>query len=60
VRPWIAGGGRALLGVLLAVTKADEAEPGALERLARAFPELELVPVSVLDDESLGGLREAI
>jgi hypothetical protein len=56
------GGRAALLGVLLAVTKADEAEPGALERLARAFPEpeLELVPVSVLDDESLGGLREAI
>jgi uncharacterized protein len=60
VRPWIAGGGRALLGVLLAVTKADEAEPGALERLARAFPELELVPVSVLDDESLDALREAV
>ena len=48
------------LPALLAATKADEAGAGALERLAGAFPELEIVPVSVLDDESLGMLREAV
>jgi len=45
---------------LVAATKSDEAEPAALELMARAFPELEVVPVSVLDDESLERLREAI
>jgi uncharacterized protein len=48
------------LPAVLAATKADEAEAEALERLARAFPELEVVPVSVLDDETLDRLREAI
>jgi small GTP-binding protein len=48
------------LPALLAATKVDEAEPGSVERIAHAFPEVELVPVSVLDDESLGRLREAI
>jgi small GTP-binding protein len=45
---------------ILAATKADEAEPGALERLAAALPELELVPVSVLDETSLDAFREAV
>jgi hypothetical protein len=45
---------------LLAVTKMDEAPLGALERLARAFPDLELLPVSVLDDASLESLRNAL
>ena len=44
----------------LAVTKADEAEPGAVDRVARSFPELDVVPVSVLDDESLTGFRAAL
>jgi small GTP-binding protein len=44
----------------LAATKADEAEPAAIERLRSAFPELELVTVSVLDDESLDGLRDLL
>jgi small GTP-binding protein len=48
------------LPALLAATKADEAEAAELERLAEAFPQLELVPVSVLDDESLDALREAV
>jgi uncharacterized protein len=42
---------------LLAATKADEAGP---EALARAFPELDVLGVSVLDDESLETFREAI
>ena len=44
---------------LLAVTKLDEAEDGALERVAAAA-DLPVVGVSVLDDASLDGLREAI
>jgi small GTP-binding protein len=44
---------------LLAVTKVDEAGEGALERVAAAA-DLPVVGVSVLDDESLDGLREAI
>jgi uncharacterized protein len=48
------------LPALLAVTKTDDAEPGAVERLAAVFPELDIVPVSVLDDESLDRLRDAI
>jgi small GTP-binding protein len=42
---------------LLAATKADEADAVAL---AQAYPELEAVPVSVLDDESLDAFREAV
>lgn len=45
---------------LLAATKADEAPNGFLQRLAAAFPELELVPVSVLDDTSLDSFRDAL
>ena len=37
----------------LAATRADEADAGAVERLADAFPELEVVAVSVLDEASL-------
>jgi hypothetical protein len=48
------------LPALLAATKSDEADEGALARLANAFPELEVVPVSVLDDESLDRFREAV
>ena len=45
---------------ILAVTKTDEAERGAVERVSAAFPDLEVVPVSVLDDDSLRVLRDAI
>jgi small GTP-binding protein len=48
------------LPALLAATKSDDAGPGSAERVARAFPELEVVAVSVLDDEGLDQLREAI
>jgi uncharacterized protein len=43
--------------MLLAATKADDADPAPL---AASFPELELVPVSVLDDASLDAFREAV
>ena len=45
---------------VLAVTKVDEAAPGAAEELARAFPGLPVVAVSVLDDDSLEAFREAV
>ena len=48
------------LPALLAATKIDEVEPAAVERLAQAFPELEVAPVSVLDDGSLDRLRDGI
>jgi uncharacterized protein len=46
--------------MLIAATKSDEAPPGALDRLARACPDLEVVAVSVLDDASLDLFREAV
>jgi len=45
---------------LVAATRADEAPPGAIERLAAAMPDLELVPVSILDESSLEAIRAAI
>ena len=45
---------------ILAATKVDEATQGAVERLAEAFPDLDVVPVSVLDDNSLDALRAAL
>ena len=45
---------------LLAATKLDEAQPGAAERLASASGGLPCVGVSVLDDESLDELRQAV
>jgi hypothetical protein len=48
------------LPALLAATKADEAPPGAIERLGAAVPDLELVAVSVLDEASLDAFREAV
>jgi small GTP-binding protein len=41
------------LPTILAATKADEASPAEIERLAAALPDLELVAVSVLDEASL-------
>jgi small GTP-binding protein len=43
----------------LAATRSDEAQPGALERLVVAFPDLEVVLVSVLDEGSLEAFRAA-
>ena len=45
---------------LLVATKLDAAAPGAVAGLARAFPELEVVGVSVLDDATVEDLREAV
>jgi small GTP-binding protein len=44
----------------LAATRADEASQDAIERLRAAFPELEVVPVSVLDETSLQAFRDAV
>ena len=43
----------------LAATRADEAEPGAIDRLRTAFPDLDVVAVSVIDDVSLDAFRSA-
>jgi small GTP-binding protein len=48
------------LPAALAATKVDEAAAGAVDRLGAAFPGLEVIPVSVLDDESLDRLRTAL
>jgi small GTP-binding protein len=43
----------------LAATRADEADMAALARLRAGFPDLDLVPVSILDEHSLDAFREA-
>ena len=48
-----------MLPALLAATKVDE-DDARVDRLADAFGDLELVPVSVLDDASLDRFREAV
>jgi small GTP-binding protein len=45
---------------ILAVTRADEADPGAFDRVRTAFPDLEAVRVSILDDEAMDAFREAV
>src|SRR5215204_29565 len=45
---------------LLALTKADEAGPGAAGRVGAAVPDLPVVAVSILDDDSLDALKEGI
>jgi small GTP-binding protein len=44
----------------IAATRADEAPPDAIERLRAAFPGLEVIPVSVIDEDSLDAFREAV
>jgi small GTP-binding protein len=44
---------------ILAATRADEAEPEAIARLAARHPDLEVVRVSVLDEASLDAFRAA-
>ena len=43
----------------LAATRSDEAPLEAIERLRAAFPDLEVVPVSVIDEASLEAFRAA-
>jgi small GTP-binding protein len=44
----------------LAVTRADEADDAAVDRLAAAFPDLAVLRVSILDDASLDAVRDAL
>lgn len=48
------------LPAIVAATKMDEATQEELEALQRVVPELSVVGVSILDDESLERLKEAI
>jgi small GTP-binding protein len=48
------------LPAIVAATKTDEADSGSLERLRAKFPDLPVVGVSVLDDESLDRLKVEI
>jgi small GTP-binding protein len=59
VRAEVAGAGIDLPAVL-AATKADDADGESIDRLRAAFPDLDVVPVSVLDDESLDAFRETV
>ena len=43
----------------VAATRADEAESNALARLEEAFPDLDVLPVSILDEGSLDAFRSA-
>ena len=45
---------------VLAATRADEASPGMIDRLKAAFPDLDVVPVSVIDEVSLEAFRDAV
>jgi small GTP-binding protein len=47
------------LPAILAATKVDEADGMALERLRARFADLKVVPVSILDDDSLEALKDA-
>ncbi len=44
---------------ILAATKIDEAAPGDLERLQAAVPDLPVVGVSIIDDDSLEAFKQA-
>src|SRR5689334_18299836 len=48
------------LPALVAATKQDDAPPGALDALRAAVPDLDVVTVSVLDDELLDAFREHV
>jgi ribosome-interacting GTPase 1 len=45
---------------VLAITRADEADAAAVERVRSAFGDLPVVRVSVLDEASLDAFREAV
>jgi small GTP-binding protein len=59
VRTEVAAAGIELPSIL-AATKADEADDAVVERLRTAVPDLDVIAVSVLDDESLDRFREAV
>ena len=44
----------------LAATRADEASAEAIDRLRTAYPDLEVVPVSVIDEASLVAFNDAV
>ena len=44
----------------LAATRADEASPEAIDRLRAAYPDLEVIPVSVIDEGSLAAFSDAV
>jgi uncharacterized protein len=44
----------------IAATRADEAPEGAVARLREAFPELDVLPVSIIDEGSLDDFRESV
>ena len=48
------------LPALLAVTKMDEADDGALTHLQEAVPDLAVVGVSAIDDDSLTAFKQAV
>jgi small GTP-binding protein len=45
---------------VLAATKADEADGGAIDRLRAAVPGVDVLLVSVLDDDSLDAFRDTV
>ena len=45
---------------VLAATRSDEADAEAMARLVAAFPDLDVIPVSVLDESSLEAFRAAV
>jgi len=45
---------------ILAATRADEATDADLARLRANYPDMDIVPVSVIDPDSLDALRDAI
>ena len=45
---------------VLAVTRADEIDHDPLPRLAAAFPDLEILRVSILDESTLDAFRDAV
>jgi small GTP-binding protein len=48
------------LPAFLAATRADEATDADFDRLRHAFPDLVVLPVSVIDDASLDAFRERV
>ena len=47
------------LPAMVAATKMDDAPKGRLDLIRGQFPDLEVVPVSIIDDDSLDVLKEA-
>jgi hypothetical protein len=45
---------------MLAATRADEADAASLPRLSAAFPDLDVVAVSIIDEASLDAFRDAV